>query len=129
VFLGGQRRLDREDGVSVRVASAAAEHCRESEDYCPPNLRHYRESTDDFTDCVEDTIALPEPSYDDVVARLAARGIFLGAQGRSDGAAMPAAASPAATPTSSTPSSPPSGTSAQSIPASRRPATESEIVT
>ena len=97
-FVGRQRRLDRSDSVSVRIAESSADHYRGAEDYRPRNLRRYAAATHEFSDCVEATIALPEPSYDEVVARLAARGVSLGgpsAEPPAGGQSFPEARSPA----------------------------------
>src|SRR5689334_4435203 len=124
-FLGRQRRLDRDDCLSVRIAEAAADHFRDDSpptggtasrpdatQYQPRNLAHYSEVSHGFSECVEPTIKLPEASWTDVVARLAMRGIALATPGTPD----PTAESPA-----------PAG--GQSFPAARKPATESEKVT
>ncbi len=132
-FLGRQRRLDRGDCVSVRIAEAAADHYRDDSPpfvpaggaplaapsapdrtkYQPGNIRQYSETTHDFSESVEPTIGLPEASYTEVVSRLAMRGVALGSPGTPD---------PAPTP----PTAPPGS---QSFPAARNPATESENVT
>ncbi len=83
-FLGRQRRLHRPDCLSVRVAESAADHYRCDEGYRPRNLAEWAGASDGFADCVEPVISLPEPSYDAVVERLAARGVRLGAQPRMD---------------------------------------------
>jgi uncharacterized protein (DUF2235 family) len=125
-FLGRQRRLDRADCLSVRIAEAAADHFRDDSPpaggtttkadataYQPRNLVHLSEVSHDFAESVEATIKLPESSWTDVVARLAMRGISLATPGTPD-------------PTAETPAAPAGG---QSFPAARRPATESEKVT
>jgi hypothetical protein len=124
-FLGRQRRLDRADCLSVRIAEAAADHFRDDSppvgtapgepdatQYRPRNLVHLSEVTHDFSESVEPTIKLPEASWTDVVARLAMRGIALATPGTPD----PTAESPA-----------PAG--GQSFPAARKPTTESQKVT
>ena len=133
-FLGRQRRLDRADCVSVRIAEAAADHYRDDSPpfgapadlaggkapapdrtkYQPRNVVQYSEVTHDFSESIEPTINLPEASYTEVVSRLAMRGVALGTPGTPD---------PAPGPT------PPPAAGSQSFPASRKPATESENVT
>ena len=97
-FLGRQRRLDRPDCLSVRVAEPTAEHYRAKDGYQPKNLRTWAESCDEFADCVESVIGLPEPSYDAIAAWLADRGVSLGQargkpSGGSGGHSLPAARS------------------------------------
>jgi uncharacterized protein (DUF2235 family) len=77
-FLGSHRRLHRPDCVSVRVAESTAEHYRGGQDYRPRNLSAWAAACDDFADCVEPVIGLPEPTYESVVEQLARRGVALG---------------------------------------------------
>ena len=77
-FLGARRRLDRPDCISVRIAESAADHFRAQEDYRPPNMAAWAEASGMFADRIEPAIALPEPSYDEIVGRLAGRGVSLG---------------------------------------------------
>jgi hypothetical protein len=92
-FDGGRRRLYRPDCVSVRVAECTADHYRSAADYRPPNLGSWAEACDDFADCVEPVIGMPEPSYESVVERLAARGVRLGGPRRPTAARTPPARS------------------------------------
>ncbi len=85
-FLGTQRRLDRGDCLSVRLAESTADHFRAGEDYQPRNLQTWWDSSQGFVDCVEALIGLPEPSYDRIAERLAMRGSALG-----DGTGTPVA--------------------------------------
>ena len=80
-FDGRDRRLHRPDCVSVRVAGSTAEHYRTDEGYRPRNLATMARATDDFADCVEPVIGLPECDYDTIVGRLAERGLSLGTSG------------------------------------------------
>jgi hypothetical protein len=107
-FLGHRRRLDRPECVSVRIAESTADHFRAGEDYRPSSMAAWSDACGQFADCVEPVIALPEPSYDAIAARLAERGVAL-AQTR-------AVAEP-------------DGGSTQSMPASRSPSTASDSVT
>ncbi len=97
-FLGKRRRLLREDCVAVRIAESTADHYRSASDYLPPNVAELATATDDFSGVVEPVIGLPEPSYDDLVARLAQRGVSLGAANA--GPADPPAPAPSVPPAS-----------------------------
>jgi hypothetical protein len=93
-FDGRDRRLHRPDCVSVRVAGSTADHFRADEGYRPRNLATMARETDDFADCVEPVIALPERDYGTITGRLAERGLSLGRSGRVVPAQRSAAADP-----------------------------------
>jgi hypothetical protein len=77
-FQGPHRRLHRPDCLSVRVAECTADHYRDGAEYRPANLVAWAGACDDFADCVEPVIGLPEPSYESLVERLTLRGVRLG---------------------------------------------------
>jgi hypothetical protein len=99
-FLGAHRRLHRPDCVSVRVAECTADHYRGGTDYRPPNLVSWAGACDDFAECIEPVIGLPEPSYESLVERLARLGVRLGGARRPTVASMPAQGPPTPTTTS-----------------------------
>jgi Uncharacterized alpha/beta hydrolase domain (DUF2235) len=80
-FDGRDRRLHRPECVSVRVAGSTADHYRADEGYRPRNLTTMARATDDFADCVEPVIGLPEKDYATITGRLAERGLSLGRSG------------------------------------------------
>jgi hypothetical protein len=80
-FDGRDRRLHRPDCVSVRVAGSTADHFRADEGYRPRNLATMARATDDFAECVEPVIGLPEKDYATIAGLLAERGLSLGRSG------------------------------------------------
>jgi uncharacterized protein (DUF2235 family) len=76
-FVGRRRRLHRPDCVSVRVAEPAAAHFHADDGYRPSNLAQWAAACDDFAECTEPMVGLPETSYAAVVDRLAALGVRL----------------------------------------------------
>ncbi len=64
-YIAGCRRLNPAGAVSVRVASTAVEHFRESGGYRPPNLGQFLAECHDASDLVEPVIGLPQPTLDE----------------------------------------------------------------
>jgi hypothetical protein len=105
----------------VRIAESTADPFSADEDYRPVNMEVWANACGMFADCVEPVIALPEPSYDEIVGRLAGRGVSLG-----EARVVPPPADPPAA-TQGTSGDP--QTDAQSMPAARSPDTASDKVT
>ncbi len=96
-FLGKRRKLDRPDCVSVAIAEPTVQHFSTGDDYRPPNLVAWAESSPGFDGRLEPLIGLPEASYARTQEWLDDQGVTLGPRSGglpADGQSLPAARSP-----------------------------------
>lgn len=70
-FVGTYRNLGEPGCVGTRIAASAVKH-NMGGDYNPPNLDRYKSSTRDFDGVIENVVAMPDGSTEDVLAELAA---------------------------------------------------------